>query len=151
MGRLTSAGIEQDDPAPRNGDLDEDLRTKTQVPSSRPPTFDDYRLVLARIPVVMMAVALLLIGCLVLRLSGIASHPGLFKIILVLGTFLVINRRSNVASGPAPASRKSTSRTRHRLACGGQWSPALASGWPCPCSFLAPSGIVAHGISSKPR
>jgi hypothetical protein len=54
------------------------------------PTFDDYRLVLARVAVVMMAVALLLIGYLVFQLAGIASHTGLFKIILVLGTFLVI-------------------------------------------------------------
>jgi hypothetical protein len=64
-----------------NGDADAELAR---------PTFDDYRLVLARAAVVMMAVALLLIGYLVFRLAGIASHAGLFKVILVLGTFLVI-------------------------------------------------------------
>ena len=100
----------------RNEDADAELAR---------PTFDDCRLVLARVAVVMMAVALLLIGYLVFHLAWHRKPHGLIQD--HISTRYIPghrDRRPNVASGPAPAPS---------------------------ANILAPSGIVTHRVSSKAR
>ena len=70
-----------------DGDADALL---ARLPLSQSGSTNDYRLVLARVGVVLIAVGLMVIGYMVFRLASIASDPRLFKIVSVVGTFPVI-------------------------------------------------------------